>query len=80
MKNWNNFKRPFPNLFQGKSSYPRIKSALKITCSTNVKFQWFISQFFPLHSIKFNQAIGKFTIESFKVDAVLMNAEFLTES
>ena len=29
IKDWNNFKRSFPKLFQGQLTYPRIKSALK---------------------------------------------------
>ena len=29
IKDWNNFKRSFPKLFQGQLTYPRIKSVLK---------------------------------------------------
>ena len=49
IKDWNNFKRSFPKLFQGQLTYSRINQSEQITYLINIKPQKIISQFIPLY-------------------------------
>ena len=69
IKDWNNFKRSFPKLFQDQLTYSRIKSILTNTYVTNIKPQKIVSVYPFISSI---QTQGQFAIESLKVNTSVM--------